>query len=235
MKLAVNSEQRDFFRKQEWIQFEELLSPQQQKLLLATIDQTLASRLALPIERLSTQSPAALFAVGRDLWRADSQIRKIVSDSGLAGLAADLMEKKGLRLAYDQYFAASDSLKGDPSSGYAMLFERPITLEEMSAIQGVNCVLILCVDEGKNPVGELPESMLFPCKRGAGTFLKATTEIDFQQLLHLPQQRYLMIVYANPTLIYIQREGDPHLHALKQLGYHFGDTLSEKTHPTLVR
>jgi hypothetical protein len=42
-----------------------------------------------------------------------------------------------------------------------------------------------------------------------------------------------MIVYCTDKTVYVLEKRDPHTHALKKLGYGFGDRLEEKTHPII--
>lgn len=45
----------------------------------------------------------------------------------------------------------------------------------------------------------------------------------------------LLVAFADEKARYKLQENDPHTHALKKLGYGFGDRLTEETHPLIVK
>jgi hypothetical protein len=48
-------------------------------------------------------------------------------------------------------------------------------------------------------------------------------------------QKFLLFLYAEEDALYTLNPLDPHTHALKRMGYVFGDRLKETTHPHLIR
>ncbi len=86
--------------------------------------------------------------------------------------------------------------------------EKFLPLNEKSSIQKVACGLLLDLSE----------------KKGSGTFFSP----EFSFPLTYPS---LLIVYVKEKALYIHEEKDPYNHALKKLGYGFGDRLQSDTHP----
>ncbi|MBF5058947.1 hypothetical protein [Candidatus Neptunochlamydia vexilliferae] len=87
--------------------------------------------------------------------------------------------------------------------------ERFLPLNEKSSIQKVACGLILD-------------------QNGSGTFFSP----EFSFPLTHPA---LLIVYVEEKAQYIHEEKDPYNHALKKLGYGFGDRIRSDTHPIVFR
>jgi len=235
MKFSVSYEHRQFFQKQQHIEFDGLLTASQLVELKQAIESTLALRLAVEESSVHRQSADKLFMEGHDLWRANEAIKKIDMNSILAGIAAELVETKGLRLGYDQF------LPDLSRRSYVTKGERPLenflksahTLNEMSGLQGIACGLILCLSEPLKPELVATEHC-FTQIPGNGVYISPDFAIDFQKLI--PQQgTYLLIVYTEASAYYILNEGDPHAHVLKHLGYHFGDKLKDKLNPVVFR
>lgn len=82
----------------------------------------------------------------------------------------------------------------------------------------------------------LAESSLFPHRPGNVTYFAPEEQIDFAELSALGSKgQFLMVVYVAKTTLYIMQNRDPHVHALKQLGYAFGDRLRDNIHPIIHR
>lgn len=220
MKFALASEHRDFFRKNKLIEFDDVLDEEQLQALQASIDAIMAARLKVA-KKFLEQMPIDFFHSGRDLWRDSDIGRKIALSRYLADVAAELIEQKPLRIAYDQLIVAGD----DP-------YLPSKTLIEMSCMQGILGGLMLCLKEGENNDKQIS---LFSNKAGSGVFFAADVVVDFHELSKHSGQRYLMIVYTHSTSVYAPNFSDPNVHYLKQFGYNFGDKLSERWHPLLNR
>ncbi len=138
---------------------------------------------------------------GRDLSRANPDIRKLTHNKDLAAIAADLLGKQSLRFAFDQ--------KG-------LAFFKNSFLESFS-IQGLSGGVIITGDGAAlffHPDAPLPE------------LLSTEPFAAFRS--------GLLIGYCQKPL-YIHNPLDPYNALLKNLGYNFGDSLKESTHPTLIR
>jgi hypothetical protein len=224
MKFAVDSAHRDFFKNHRMIEFASFFSPEQIEQLYQLIRHSLSSRL-----NLEKASSAQLFMAGRDLWRTDDALRKLVAKSKLADIAADLTEERAIRLGYDQYLPPPPLHldKADPDQPYIKLLQRQeTTLEAISSFEGLLCGVMI----GLQPAPH-QDSPLFPILPGHVVYFDPTAPLN----LALGKGEYLLIVYTRAKAIYILQPDDPHTHALKRLGYVFGDTLSDKWHPMLKR
>lgn len=148
---------------------------------------------------------------GHDVWRLKEAIKKVTLHKGLAEIALHLCKKKPLRIAYDQVIEGP-------------LSKNPLNLIEASSIRRVVCGLTLQLDKASTA-----ESPLVPKKQGSGVFFSPFCQLNFPEHCHL-----LMIAYTERTSQYIHEKRDPNLHALKKLGYVFGDRLKNDTHPLLA-
>lgn len=256
MKYAVASEHRDFYQKQHAIEFESLLSSEHLRQLIAADDTVLAERLGVKPEDVKNQASHKLFMAGRDIWRSDEYLKRFIVHSHLSEIASELIEQKPLRLGYVQFFPGpprrlNPHSQPDP---YAQFLQHQHSLKEVSCLQTVLCGLMLCLSSfGTEPeenrkgfniveanTASLDQATVQPvsvfCKKaGNGIFFTPDVPIDFQQLWEHPGQTYLMIVYTHFVTQYILNENDPHGHALKRLGYVFGDRLSDKLNPIVHR
>lgn len=242
MKFAIAKQHRDFFHKNQCIEFTDLLNEKVCQDLISLIDLVLSERMNVPANQLNKQNSSKLFMAGHDLWRGNESIRKIVTLPRLAEIAAELIETMPLRLGYDQLFPGVHKSVLDLSQNlYSDLLTHVYTLEDISSMQGVLCGLMLCLSAPEKP--PIPEEItqeetktgLFSLTAGSGVYFSPKFSIDFNTLATLQGYRYLMIVYVHPTSVYILKETDLHTHALKRLGYVFGDRLSEKLNPIVYR
>ncbi len=234
MKLAVNSEHRQYFRKNNHIEFDGLLNPVQLEEINRGLENVLAGRLNVKPQNVFRELPEKTFAAGRDVWRQDETLKKYVINKGLAEIASELIEYKPLRLAYDQFYP---SIAHTPSvlfeGPYRSLIMQPRSLKEISCIQGLLCGLVLCLTG--EPETETKEGSIFPRTAGNGTFFNVEAVLDFHELFQEQTHRYLMIVYTHATSMYLLEENDPQTHDLKRQGYVFGDKLLDKLNPLVYR
>jgi hypothetical protein len=224
MKYAVDSEHRDFFQKHRFLELEELLTPKQLEEANAAIEAALKVRLS--VNQLDQQSAENLFMAGRDLWRQDQQLRKLICQRGLAEIASELISVKPIALAFDQLIVSPDlhPLVTADNRAYIDLMKTPTSLEEISSVQGLVCGLLLCLRAGE-------PHPLFPSVAGHGVYFDPKVPLDFGFLRRDRERRLLLIAYAEKSSYYYQQNNDPHLHYLKRFGYHFGDKLSIKHIP----
>ncbi len=217
MKFAVDTAHRDFFKNKLRIEFEGFFTSEEVNSLHREVKNSLEARLSekgLPLEKASNEQ---LYMAGRDLWRTNAALRKIVIQSKLADIAADLTEERGVRFGYDQYLPLPPPYfeKLPLDHPYIRLLKlKEGTLETVSCIEGLLC------------------GVLIPLKEGAGkvVYITPSAPLDLPLL-----QESLLIVYARGRAIYILQENDPHTHALKHLGIGFGELLSDKLNPMLKR
>lgn len=245
MKFSVASEHRNYFQNKQTIEFEALLSSDQTRQLVVAIETVLSKRLNVRTGQLKQQQAETLFLSGHDLWRQNDYIKRIATQPRLAEIASELIEQKKLRLGYDQYFPfPKQRIADNVLNPYADLLLKQPTLKDISSVNGLLCGLMLCLNNieneespPENPQGKdlLPPVNLFSKKAGHGVYFSPEARIDFRQLLHHPEQNYLLIVYTQQLSQYILTEADPHTHSLKRLGLVFGDKLTDKLNPIVCR
>lgn len=232
MKFAIASEHRDFFQKQRTIEFDNLLSQKQMSALCEGVESSLSERL---VNDPLSASPGKQFLSGHDLWRSSAQVKKVVMQKQLAQCAADLAEVSALRFGYDQLFPElrGRTYRSAISDAYHHLLNHSASLNGISSIQGIVCGLMLCLQG--DSTGPAETGSVFTTIPGNGVFIHPDFILDFQYLMKHPMQRYLLIVYTKNNAVYARNDADPHTHALKPLGYNFGEKLSDKFHPMVCR
>lgn len=235
MKFAVVKEHRDFFRKNQRIEFDGLLSPSQCEKFVEAQRSVLSDRLNVTNSETAALSMEKVYMTGRDVWRGSSVLKKLILQDALAAAAAELIELKPLRIAYDQLIPPRSTFSGPAKDLCLDWFATPKTLKEISCIQGVLCGLMLCVAEPpptdvEMQISEINTS-IFPAKAGNGIFFSPDAAVDFMAPARLQGHTYVMVVYAQKSSVYYRQEGDLNLHALKKLGYNFGDRLLDRYHP----
>jgi hypothetical protein len=249
MKFSVASEHRHYFQKHLSIEFEGLLTQEQLSTLQTACESTLSARLDTRPSRLKDKTADQIFSAGRDLWRSDDQIKKAVTQRILAEIASELIERKPLRLGYDQFFPFPTQIQKLVSieSPFADFLQQQPTIKEISCINGILCGIVLCLSGAKGkeildvaPMNEsqsllIPPVNIFPKIAGHGVFFHPDARIDLNQLLERPGQDYLMIIYTQARAQYTLQESDLNTHTLKRLGYVFGDRLSDKLNPVVYR
>lgn len=247
MKFSISNEHRHYFQKKLAIEFEGLLTQEQAKELQTACHETLSARLGTT-RKIKDQSDDQLFLAGHDLWRSQDFIKKIVTQRLLAEIASELIERKPLRLGYDQFFLCpTQTYQGLVASPLINFLQQQPTIKEISCINRILCGVMLCLTgaKGKDILDvshmEDPQSLLIPpvnlfsTVSGNGVFFHPDARIDFQELLKHPGQNYLMIIYTQAVAQYMLQEADPHTHDLKRLGYVFGDRLTDKLNPIVYR
>lgn len=206
MKFVIDLNQKNYFKQNQFIEFEDLLNPAHLHKLQQGIDQAVDQ------------------GQDRDVWRSGKATRNIVTQKQLAETAYELIEHKPIRLGFDQYFPLHNQEE------YARLLQRRITLAEFCCLQGVLCGLMLCVRSGNDTAS----ASVFSHRAGNGIYFNPMYEIDFSPL-QSSDASYLLIVYVHANSVYIKQDNDPNLHALKHLGYTFGDKLKDNLNPIVYR
>jgi hypothetical protein len=239
MKQIVDEKHRRYFEEQGFIQFEALLTPSQLSVLNDSIDTVLAERLKLPPQVIHQEPESVLYMAGRDLWRDSEPIKKIVASQKLAKFAAGITGISTIRLGYDQLLESttSASLTARELPAFNALLDHPQNLNQISCIQGLLTGLFICLQSLPGPINsdeEMPY-VRFPTVAGEGIFVNAELPLNLDWLYRQKRARYLLITYAEDRSNYVLRQGDPHTHVLKRLGYGFGDSLGQATHPILCR
>jgi hypothetical protein len=214
MKFTTAKEHRDFFQKQGWIEFEDLISSEQITAIQQQVEQTVMSR--LPRSHMSLEEG---YMQGHDLWRSNSLLRKWATHPKLAQIASELIEKKPLRLGYDQFFPSS--LKQGQSI-HKVSCKTPLSLkeiaslEEVSSIDGISCGLMLClkVADDHNEKTLPPEGInVFPSTQGHVIFFRPTYPVNWGSLFDYPNRAFYLITFTCENAYYEANPYDPHTHA----------------------
>jgi hypothetical protein len=227
MKLTLGKDHRHHFEKEGVIEFDGLLSASQLESINTAIE-------SLP----------KILSQGRDLWRTIPAIKQLVMRTSLAHIAEELMLRSPIRLAYDQLFIFPKS--SEPSAfaevtsktDYLAMDAKPITLAEMSCIQGLFGGVMLCLKgPDKLPLqSEKINPTPFSLKAGNGIFLAGDLLLNWPALFAVRSgATYLLITYCEECSVYIHEDRDPCRHSLRDLGFSFGDRLNDRTHPILKR
>jgi hypothetical protein len=232
MRFATAKEHRDYYEKNGYIAFDSLLTSAQLEVLTEGLHKTVEERAMTPALRLRRQFSDVKFAVGRDIWRSHEGAKKIILQKGLAEVASDLFQTHPLRIIYDQFLPSRGKFPASTKEeeSYSQLLGLNASLEEMSAYQGIVGGIIICLkalEETENP--------LFSSKEGLAVFIHPQHVIDFSPLQSTVNGEYLLIVYGQKKTVYIKNERDPHVNHLRNLGYQFGDRLSDNIHPYILR
>jgi hypothetical protein len=227
MKLATAKEHRDFFQQKGRIEFADLFNKDQLVKWNQALDETFQLRGI-------SSSPENRFINGHDLWRFHAELRRLTLQPQLAVLAAELSGIKPLRLGYTQFFPSyQEPIQITKDLIYAHFLSKTMTLEQFSSIQGLVGGAMICLSAGAH--SEKLEETIFPQQAGHVTFFKPDIQLDLSHLYLQPEHRYYLIVYTHAMAQYIAKPDDPHMHALKHLGYIIYDRLNDKLHPIAYR
>lgn len=156
---------------------------------------------------------------GYNLFAQDEAIKRFTQNRALAEIAAQLADKKALRLGFDLLFSSSSKLHLAETSLIAISSLEPLWM---------GALINLSQEENS-----LPEYL--PATPGSVLFISPEKELDFSPLFSQKNQKFLLITYVDEKTLYKLNERDPHTHFLKKWHYVFGDRLKDETHPILFR
>lgn len=212
MKFSISLDQRNFLNKNGYVPFYQLLSDAEIQLLKLGINSGLKQD----------------HKSGRDLWRVDESVKKIVFSKRLVDVVFQLTQKKPLRLAFDQYIPEKSAALLDRNEQVPLFnyFGDEPAFQDKSSINSLVGLLLLVLngDEESSSIG-----------KGGGYFILPQAILSKEDLPFSPNQQFLLIGYADMHSQYLYQPLDPHGHFLKQLGYVFGDKLNDRLHPVLLR
>ena len=117
MKFIVDNAHREFFQENGWIEFEGVVGLDACTAILSSIQQVFRRRGA-PRKASLPGDTDTLFKAGRDVWRDDPELKRVICHRTLSEIVSELVEIKPLRLAYDQLL--SPSVQGCLSPGLLM-------------------------------------------------------------------------------------------------------------------
>ena len=219
MRFSLDRGYRDFFLDNGYIEFEDLFSIKDIEIIDEVSDQIVMKRMGLTPTDFRRESPQNKNKYARDIWRDSKEVKRIVCRSSTAEIAGELIHKRPLRLAYDQLFDYQNFPEGK-------------TLNEVTALQGLLCAWIICIESPSEKDPDAEKGIL-PIERSSAIFINADHPLSFAD--SPPFGRYFVIAYAQDRAIYLFNEDDPHAHYLKTLNYNYGDSLRHQTHPVIYR
>ena len=223
MRLALTADHKEFFLKNNYIEFEGLLTPEQVAILKKNAEEALASRLKLNPSRLKDQPTKELFQAGYDLWRGSAAVKKTVHKKEFALLASELFQTIPIRCAFDQYI--STALRS------ASPFPETLTLQESSCLSPLAGALVLPLDDLMKPIPSFP----MPMNAGSGLFIAPALEMPWPELFAAPNFSFLIIGYSGARTLFAPDTRDPRAVNVKMLGYVFNENLNDAKHPILLR
>jgi hypothetical protein len=235
MKNAVAKEHREFYKKNGWIEFENIFTKEQVELFNRLIDQALCEKLKIPEDKIVSITSENGFQHGRDLWRAHESLCKLVCLPRVGEIVSELIELKPLRLGFDQYLPpiAVNNISRNPL--YSKFLKNEQSLENMSCIKGLVAGLILCLTPPKEKIEAEKAAGLFPEDAGNVIIFNPLVPFNFADLTAHANQRYYLVGYAQNSSYYYLQPNDPHTHHLKKYGYIYNDKLSDKFNPIVYR
>ncbi len=214
MRFALTKDHLDFFYRNHYIEFEDLLTLEEVTSLGSAIEQVLAKRIG------ENRNPKKVYLAGNHCWQDDPRIEKVALSTRLAEIASQLTKERTLRLASSQILSGCLSKE--------KIFNESLTLENLCSIQKVSCGLILHLSSSE----ELEDPQ--PKKPGNATFFSPRFPISFDYLTEISHLTQLFIIYSVKNSLYILSPTDPHTHVLKKHGYGFGDHVRPQTHPIVI-
>ncbi|MBS0615683.1 MAG: hypothetical protein JSR58_03930 [Verrucomicrobia bacterium] len=215
MPFTLTKDHQFFYSKNKYIEFEEVFSSETCTSAKELLDRLVETRLK---KMIGSRTPDEIFSAGRDMWR---DYPNLSLSRPAAQLAAELFNAKQLRIAFDQYLRTLQPTNSPLKEAY--------TLQQISCFQPIVGGLLVRLTPDAHPPLMTPRSV------GSALFLSPDLLVPWPALFQNPDQAFLLIVYVPLRSRYVLEPQDPHTHALKKLGYGFGDSIQDATHPLLVR
>lgn len=128
MQMHITAQQSRLYAQCGWIEFEEFLSKEKCAALSQAI-QTLLQKRA----QKKHLTPEALYKIGRDLWRENTDLQQTFCSKLLSGAVSSLCGKKPLQLACDQWIPEGHSMS-------------PLNMQAHLSFQGLVCGCLLMLE-----------------------------------------------------------------------------------------
>ena len=158
------------------------------------------------------------FLQAHDFFRKIPDLKRFLTSPFIANVISDLTQESNFRLLFDQLIF------------YPMAPEYPqsLVIDDLS-FQGM--VIGMMINLGPIPAGKTA----FPSEFGNITFFDATLPIDLTGFSTPSGAEFLLVGFGRQEARYRFKEKDPHTHVLKNLGYAFGDHLTNASHPAFFK
>lgn len=240
MRSITAKEHRDYFQKNGSIHFTGLVSEHQHDNIRSWIEEALCQKLGVEKRKLLQYPFVDQFKAGRDISRENQNLRQFVTQAKFAEIASELIERKPLRLAYDQFFPAyhPSLLDNESSSSIFNFFRQTTPLETISSVEGICSGFILAFNQSENrPAHNVvsEEIDIFSLDKNQILFFDTSKPINFNRFFDHINQAFYMVVYSKQLSYYRLNEKDPNTHVLKHTGYIYNDQLNDKLNPIVYR
>lgn len=227
MRFSLPDSYFEFFCKHQILEIEDLLSEQEVDDLCRHMETVLLKKLfQKPLDLVSNQE---FWKAGKDLWKEDPQIKKILFRLQLGELCHFLFKKRPIRLAYAQTFFTGKQQD--------LVFSKAASLSNISSASPLLGGALFCFSSTqKETTSEQPGiPSLLEIQKKRVFFFSPDYPIPFPELFQEKEMRALLLCFAAGNARYKLEPKDPHTHDLKKEGYVFGDSLKEETCPYLYR
>ncbi len=226
MRFSLPDSYFDFLLKHQILEIEDLMTAQEAETLCEKTESLLVSRLHQ--KPLCISSNLELWKAGKNLWKEDPEIKKILFHLQLGEISHFLFKKRPIRLAYTQTFFTEN--KKDA------VFSSSEILNNISCVNPLLGGVLLCLRSSDNQESITP---LIPdlkaTKKGRAFFFSEQYPIPFPELFQQKGLRMILIAFAPGRLRYKLEPKDIHTHDFKKVGYGFGDLIKEELCPYLYR
>ena len=230
MRFEIAGEHISFFERYGYVEFESFFSLAEVTALRRDIEMLIEQRAirngpcwetdgnVLGSTLPYTNDPWTLY--GYDMAIASTVVRKALCSPKIGRSAFAFVRKKPLRYAFDRLWNAPSGINSP--------------IEELSSVTPIMIGLIVALEDRQSGEEQHKpfEYRSLPSAAGSVAFISPKT------MMTLPDTtagRYIVVGYASGVPIYRFQPQDRQTHALKQLGYVFGDRLKETTHPVVFR
>lgn len=221
MRFISTPQQRDFFRKNHFIGYEGLLSPEQAAQLHEEVELLTAKRLNTARTQIDHTPSLTLFKAGHDLWRESQIISKLTQKLSIAHIASDLFSTSVLRIGFDQCCLIHPPVSSP--------FSTALSLEEISCIKPLAGGILFLLENQSHTMSAFP----LPKTAGEALFLAPSYPIPWPLLFSQTRLRMLILALAPEKSFYRQEQYDHHSSLLKKWGYVYNDQLQSTLHPII--
>ncbi len=213
MKFSLSDSFRNFFLKNGLLEIEDILSQEEADTLLQLISEKAPSTLYPELQ-----------AAGKDLWKINDEVKKLLIKSRIGEIAGFLFKKRPIRLAFTQTFI--------PRTSQSLSFTENYSIEDISSVDPVLGGVFICLNNSEETISqELPDFK--NQTKGSAIFFSAKYPIPFKDLILQQGLQGILVCFSPVKIRYKLQPLDKTTHFLKKLGYTFGDLIEEKDAPFL--
>ena len=245
MKYIVENKHREFYQSAGWVTLGSLWTEAQLNEMTQQLRKTLAIRLNCSESRIEQQTATNKYLQGRDLWRENVDLRRLITMRSVATVQAELSTKHSLRLAFSLllWSGPQESLLPNvlPWAGQAASLENCCSIQGMAGavlIALTHPTLLPPIEPVTEPSDEEdeeepPAPIQYPGEQGETVFIAPS--LSWQLPPSEEPGLFCLIGYASVSARYYIEKRDPFTHTLKTMGYSSGDRLNETLHPIVCR